>query len=133
MPMHHNFSVQRTTKAYHGFGKSGGSVFRLTVFRMKFGGKFSHFAIRQTFNGYVEVCINLSPIFSIFILQNQFKMITKEQLIETINQLPLEFSLDEVIDKIVLLEKIEKGLQQSQKGKVTPDEDLDKKLPEWLV
>jgi hypothetical protein len=100
---------------------------------MKFGGKFSHFAIRQTFNGYVEVCINLSPIFSIFILQNQFKMITKEQLIETINQLPLEFSLDEVIDKIVLLEKIEKGLQQSQKGKVTPDEDLDKKLPEWLV
>ena len=60
-------------------------------------------------------------------------MITKEQLIETINQLPLEFSLDEVIDKIVLLEKIEKGLQQSQKGKVTRDEDLAKKLPEWLV
>ena len=75
----------------------------------------------------------LAQIFLSYILQNQFKMITKEQLIETINQLPLEFSLDEVIDKIVLLEKIEKGLQQSQKGKVTPDEDLDKKLPEWLV
>jgi hypothetical protein len=124
---------ERTTKAYHGFGKSGGSVFRLTVFRMKFGGKFSHFAIRQTLYGYVEVSTKLSTIFSIFILQNQFKMITKEQLIETINQLPLEFSLDEVIDKIVLLEKINKGLQQSQKGKVTRDEDLDKKLPEWLV
>ena len=65
MPMHHNFSGQRTTKAYHGFGKSGGSVFRLTVFRMKFGGKFSHFALRQTFNGYVEVCINLSTNFTI--------------------------------------------------------------------
>ena len=124
---------ERTTKAYHGFGKSGGSVFRLTVFRMKISGKISYFAIRQTFNGYVEVCTNLSPIFSIFILQNQFKMITKEQLIETINQLPLEFSVDEVIDKIFLLEMIEKGLQQSQKGKVTRDEDLDKKLPEWLV
>lgn len=124
---------ERTTKAYHGFGKSGGSVFRLTVFRMKFYGIISHFAIRQNFNGYVEVCTNLSPIFSIFILQNQFKMITKEQLIETINQLPLEFSVDEVIDKIFLLENIEKGLQQSQKGKVTRDEDLAKKLPEWLV
>jgi hypothetical protein len=124
---------ERTTKAYHGFGKSGGSVFRLTVFRTKFGGKFSHFAIRQTFNGYVEVCINLSPIFSILIAQNQFKMITKEPLIETIKQLPPEFSVDEVIDKIFLLENIEKGLQQSQKGKVTRDEDLDKKLPEWLV
>lgn len=65
MPTHHNFSVQRTTKAYHRFGKSGGSVFRLTVFRMKFGGKFSHFAIRQTLYGYVEVCTNLSTNFSI--------------------------------------------------------------------
>ena len=75
----------------------------------------------------------LAQFFLSYILQNQFKMIVKEPLIETIKQLPLEFSLDEVIDKIVLLEKIEKGLQQSQKGKVTPDEDLDKKLPEWLV
>ena len=60
-------------------------------------------------------------------------MITKEPLIETIKQLPPEFSVDEVIDKIFLLENIETGLQQSQKRKVTPDEDLDKKLPEWLV
>ena len=35
-------------------------------------------------------------------------MITKEPLIETIMQLPPEFSVDEVIDKIVLLENIEK-------------------------
>jgi hypothetical protein len=76
---------------------------------------------------------SLAQFFLSLILQNQFKMITKEQLIETINQHPLEFSLVEVIDKIVLLEKINKGLQQSQKGKVTRDEDLDKKLPEWLV
>lgn len=75
----------------------------------------------------------LAQIFLSYILQNQFKMIAKEPLIETIKQLPLEFSVDEVIDKIFLLENIEKGLQQSQKGKVTRDEDLDKKLPEWLV
>ena len=75
----------------------------------------------------------LVQIFLSYILQNQFKMIVKEPLIETIKQLPPEFSVDEVIDKIFLLENIEKGLQQSQKGKVTRDEDLDKKLPEWLV
>ena len=75
----------------------------------------------------------LAQIFLSYILQNQFKMIVREPLIETIKQLPPEFSVDEVIDKIFLLENIEKGLQQSQKGKVTPDEDLDKKLPEWLV
>ena len=75
----------------------------------------------------------LAQIFISYILQNQFKMIVKEPLIETIKQLPPEFSVDEVIDKIVLLENMEKGLQQSQKGKVTRDEDLTKKLPEWLV
>ena len=75
----------------------------------------------------------LAQFFLSYILQNQFKMIVKEPLIETIKQLPPEFSVDEVIDKIFLLENIEKGLQQSQKGKVTRDEDLDKKLPEWLV
>ena len=60
-------------------------------------------------------------------------MITKEKLLETIKQLPSKFSVDEVIDRIYLLEKIETGLQQSKKGQVTPDEELDKKLPKWLV
>jgi hypothetical protein len=33
---------------------------------MKFYGIISHFAIRQNFNGYVEVCTNLGTNFSIF-------------------------------------------------------------------
>jgi hypothetical protein len=60
-------------------------------------------------------------------------MLTREKLIETIRQLPPTFSLDEVIDKIYLLEKIENGIQQSQKGHVIPDEKLDEKLPKWLI
>ena len=60
-------------------------------------------------------------------------MLQREKLIETIKQLPSKFSVDEVIDRIFLLDKIETGLLQSKKGKVTPDEELDKKLPEWLV
>ena len=98
---------------------------------MKFGGKISNFT--KTFTGQIEVCKNISSNVSIFKIQNQINMITKEQLIETIKQLPPEFSVDEVMERILLLEKIEIGLQQSQKGKVTQDEDLDKKLPKWLV
>jgi hypothetical protein len=98
---------------------------------MKFDVKISNFA--KTFTSQIEVCKNISSNFSIFEKQNQINMITKEQLIETIKQLPPEFSVDEVMERILLLEKIETGLQQSQKGKVTPDEDLDKKLPKWLV
>ena len=59
-------------------------------------------------------------------------MLTREQVLLSINQLPDKFSVDEVIDRIVLLEKIENGLLQSQNNQVIADEDLDKHLPKWL-
>ena len=49
-------------------------------------------------------------------------MVTKEKLLETIKQLPDKFSVDEIIDRILLLDKIEIGLQQSENGQITPDE-----------
>ena len=60
-------------------------------------------------------------------------MLTRKKVIATIKQLPDKFSVDEIIDRIILLEKIETGLEQSKKGKVTPDEGLEKKLPTWLA
>ena len=60
-------------------------------------------------------------------------MVTKEKLLETLKQLPDKFSIEEIIDHILLLDKIEIGLDQSENGKITPDVELDQKLPEWLV
>ena len=60
-------------------------------------------------------------------------MLTREKVLETIKLLPAKFSVEEVLDRILLLEKVEIGLQQSLNGEVTPDEELDKKLPEWIV
>lgn len=59
-------------------------------------------------------------------------MLTKEQVIGAINKLPEKFSVDQAIDELILLEKIETGLSQSQANNVIPDEELDKELPEWL-
>jgi len=59
-------------------------------------------------------------------------MLTKEQVIEAINKLPAEFSVEQVIDELILLEKIETGLEQSKANDVIPDEQLDNELPEWL-
>ena len=59
-------------------------------------------------------------------------MVTKERLLESIKQLPDEFTADEIIDRILLLDKIETGLQQSKNEEITPDEELDRKLPGWL-
>ncbi|MEQ9287115.1 MAG: hypothetical protein RIG77_09420 [Cyclobacteriaceae bacterium] len=59
-------------------------------------------------------------------------MLTKEKVIKAINKLPGEFSVDQAIDELILLEKIDRGLVQSETNEVIPDEELDKELPEWL-
>lgn len=59
-------------------------------------------------------------------------MLTKEKVLNAINQLPSEFSVDQAIDELILLEKVEKGLTQSKANEVIADKDLDKELPEWL-
>jgi hypothetical protein len=59
-------------------------------------------------------------------------MLNREKVIDAIKQLPDSFPIDELIERIILMDKIEIGLQQSAKGEVTPDKDLDDKLPKWL-
>ena len=59
-------------------------------------------------------------------------MLTKEKVLSAINKLPGEFSVDQAIDELILLEKIDKGLAQSEANEVIPDEELDNELPEWL-
>jgi len=59
-------------------------------------------------------------------------MLSKEKVINAISQLPKEFSVDQAINELILLEKIDRGLAQSEANEVIPDEELDKELPEWL-
>ena len=41
----------------------------------------------------------------------------KNQVLETLNQLPNEFSTEELIDKLLFIEKIEKGQKDVEEGK----------------
>lgn len=59
-------------------------------------------------------------------------MITKEKLIQAIQQLPDSFSLDDVIDRIILLQKIEIALGQVRTGDVHTEEEAKKRLEKWL-
>ena len=59
-------------------------------------------------------------------------MLTKSNVIKTINRLPDKFSIDELVDKMILLDKIEKGIKDADNGKTISDEELDKKIEEWL-
>ncbi|MBL7113701.1 MAG: hypothetical protein ISS19_17310 [Bacteroidales bacterium] len=59
-------------------------------------------------------------------------MLTKEKIIAGIQKLPDNATIDEVLDHILLLEKIEKGIDQADKGKVLAEEDVDQRINKWL-
>jgi hypothetical protein len=59
-------------------------------------------------------------------------MITKTQLKQSIDNLPEKFTLDELMDKIILIDKIERGNDQSEKGETFSEEELDTKLAKWF-
>ena len=40
----------------------------------------------------------------------------RDKAIETVKEFPQEFDLEELIERLVLVEKIEKGLQQIEEG-----------------
>lgn len=60
-------------------------------------------------------------------------MITKEKLQKHIDKLPSEISIDELIDKLVFIDKLEKRIEESKQGKVISDEDLEKEMQQWFA
>ena len=59
-------------------------------------------------------------------------MITKSKLLSSIKDLPDKFSVDELIDRLVLMQKIEIGLEQSKKGQINSTKEAKQKLSKWF-
>lgn len=58
-------------------------------------------------------------------------MITKNQIIEALTQFPDSFEIDMLIERLIFIQKVEKGLLQSQKGEVFSTEKAKEKLRKW--
>ncbi len=59
-------------------------------------------------------------------------MLSKQRVLSTVNALPESFSIEEGIDSLVLLQKIEAGLEQSAKGETVSTDVAKSKLRKWL-
>ncbi len=60
-------------------------------------------------------------------------MLSKEKLIQTIRELPDSFSVDDLFERIILLQKIEIGMEQSKAGQVHTTQEAREKLKKWLL
>jgi len=59
-------------------------------------------------------------------------MITKTQLINSLNKLPENLTVDQVIDHIIFVEKVQKGLDDVAQGRVYTKNEARDKLKKWL-
>jgi hypothetical protein len=59
-------------------------------------------------------------------------MITKTQLIDTLDKLPENLTIDQVIDHLIFVEKVQKGLDDSANGRINSNEEAKEKLKRWL-
>lgn len=59
-------------------------------------------------------------------------MLSKDKVLEAIKSMPEEFSVEDVLERVMFLQKIEEGLVQSKSGQVHEDGELDNRLPSWL-
>ena len=55
-------------------------------------------------------------------------MLVKKQVIKTLKEMPDEFSMDEAIDKLIVLNKIEKARNEIKEGKGLSTKEAEKKL-----
>ena len=58
-------------------------------------------------------------------------MLTREKVNKTVKTLPDTFSLDELIDQLIFVEKVEEGIQQSESGLVISNEDVKSLIDKW--
>ncbi|MCY7351083.1 MAG: hypothetical protein LH606_10500 [Cytophagaceae bacterium] len=57
---------------------------------------------------------------------------TKEHLTEVAKHLPETFSIDELIERLILVESFERGREQYEQGKTLTQEEVGKRLEKWL-
>lgn len=59
-------------------------------------------------------------------------MITKAQIINSLDKLPDNLTIDQLVDHLIFVEKVEKGLDDSLNGRVNTKEEAKEKLSKWL-
>lgn len=59
-------------------------------------------------------------------------MLTKKIVQSHLAELPNEFSIDELVERLILIEKIETSISQSENDEVVSDLQVDKELQKWF-
>lgn len=51
-------------------------------------------------------------------------MLTKTRLFKEIDKFPEEFSIEDLVERLIFIEKVENGIRQSETGNIISEEEL---------
>jgi predicted transcriptional regulator len=55
----------------------------------------------------------------------------KETILAAFSDMPAQVTLDEVVERLIFIEKVEKGLRQSEAGQTVSQEEIKKLANSW--
>ncbi len=58
--------------------------------------------------------------------------IQKQEILDVVRQLPEQISVEEVMERLLILAKVEKGLKEANSGKVVSHVEAEKRMEKWL-
>ena len=56
----------------------------------------------------------------------------KQTALELINKLPAKFDVEELIERLIVIEKIDKGLEDVKQGKTASHKKAKETIKKWL-
>jgi predicted transcriptional regulator len=59
-------------------------------------------------------------------------MLTKKKIQQQLAEMPEEFSLDELIDRLIIIDKIEEGLNDTMEGRTISNDEMKKEIDSWF-
>ncbi|QXV65433.1 hypothetical protein INP83_20565 [Mucilaginibacter sp. 21P] len=56
---------------------------------------------------------------------------TKDKVIATVNEMPTNFDLDMLVERLILIDKVEKGLEQADNDVLTSHDEVKQLVKTW--
>jgi len=59
-------------------------------------------------------------------------MTTKERVLQAVSNLPEDASIEDVMEHLLFLAKIERGIKQADAGQTIPHSEVKERMAKWL-
>ena len=59
-------------------------------------------------------------------------MTTKERVVQAVQGLPDDASIEDAMERLLLLAKIDRGLEQADAGQTIPHSQVKERMAQWL-